>query len=304
MSLKTQEWAKMWPLPFTALLGVAGSAIFAYSNGVFMLEMTKAFGWTRTQFSSAFAIQTVLGLVIMPLVGRLTDRIGPRKVALAGIVPYVLAFSLLGASTGSYWQWVALCLFLGVCTALIAPPVWLAAVVGRFVASRGLAISIALAGVGVANGFSPILATFYATQLGWRLAFPALAATWAVLIVPLAIIFFRGPKDLGVPAPVRTRSEFRYSHVFKTRTFVFLTIAGSLICGVVFGLTLHLVPILRGNGVSAGTAAALAGVVGLFAIIGRVGTGYLLDNLPTRALSTTMFLLPLIVSALLNIGGH
>jgi predicted MFS family arabinose efflux permease len=303
MSLKTQEWAKMWPLPFTALLGIAGSAIFAYSNGVFMLEMTKEFGWSRTQFSSAFAVQTLLGLVIMPLVGRLTDRIGPRKVALAGIIPYLLAFSLLGTATGAFWQWLSLCLFLGLCTSLIAPPVWLAAVVGRFTASRGLALSVALAGVGVANGLSPILATFYAKLFGWRLAFPALAITWGVLILPLATVWLKGPRDVGAAAPVLPLGTFRYSQIFKTRTFVFLTIAGSLICGVVFGLTLHLVPILRGNGLNPGTAAAMAGVVGIFAILGRIGTGYLLDNLPTRALSTGMFLLPIVVSALLKIGS-
>jgi MFS family permease len=303
MSLKTQEWAKMWPLPFTALLGIAGSAIFAYSNGVFMIEMTKEFGWSRTQFSSAFAVQTLLGLVIMPLVGRLTDRIGPRKVALTGIIPYVLAFSLLGTATGAFWQWLALCLVLGLCTSLIAPPVWLAAVVGRFTASRGLALSVALAGVGVANGLSPILATFYAKLFGWRLAFPALVITWGVLILPLAIVWFRGPRDVGAAAPMLPPGTFRYSQVFKTRTFVFLTIAGSLICGVVFGLTLHLVPILRGNGLNPGTAAAVAGVVGIFAIVGRIGTGYLLDNLPTRALSTGMFLVPIAVSALLKVGS-
>jgi predicted MFS family arabinose efflux permease len=304
MSLKTQEWAKMWPLPATSLLGIAGSAIFAYSNGVFMIEMTKEFGWSRTEFSSAFAVQTVLGLVIMPLAGRLTDRIGPRKVVLTGIIPYIIAFSLLGTATGAFWQWLVLCLILGLCTALIAPPVWLAAVVGRFAASRGLALSVALAGVGVANGLAPILATWYAKLFGWRLAFPALVITWGVIILPLSLIWFLGPRDVGGETSMPPRAAFRYSQIFKTRTFIFLTIAGSLICAIVFGLTLHLVPILRGNGVSAATAAAMAGVVGIFAILGRIGTGYLLDNLPTRALATAMFLLPIAVSALLKVGGE
>jgi len=303
MSLKTQEWAKMWPLPFTALLGIAGSAIFAYSNGVFMIEMTRAFGWSRTEFSSAFAVQTVLGLIIMPLAGRLTDRIGPRKVVLAGIIPYIIAFSFLGTATGAFWQWLVLCLILALCTALIAPPIWLAAVVGRFSASRGLALSVALAGVGVANGLSPILATWYAKLFGWRLAFPALVVTWGVIIIPLSLLFFLGPRDVGAAAPPQPRTAFRYSQIFKTRTFIFLTIAGSLICCIVFGLTLHLVPILRGNGLSPTTAAGMAGVVGLFAILGRIGTGYLLDNLPTPALATGMFLLPILVSTLLKVGG-
>jgi MFS family permease len=259
MLSKTQEWARMWPLPLTALVGIAGSAIFAYSNGVFIIEMTRAFGWTRTQFSSAFAIQTLLGLIIMPLVGRLIDRIGPRKVALTGIIPYVLAMALLGTATGAIWQWWLLCLFLGVCTALITPTVWLTAVVGRFQTSRGLALAVALAGVGVASGVSPILAVFYARIFGWRLAFTAQAVTWGVLILPLAVMCFRGLRDVGPKVPKVAQRNTPYGHVFKTRTFVFLAIAGSLICGVVFGLTLHLVPILRGNGLNPQTAAGMAG---------------------------------------------
>jgi predicted MFS family arabinose efflux permease len=304
MPSKKQEWAAMWPLPFTALLGVAGSAIFAYSNGVFMIEMTREFGWSRTEFSSAFAVQTVLGLVIVPLAGRLTDRIGPRKVVLAGLIPYIIAFSLLGTATGSFWQWLVLCLILALCTAPVAPPVWLAAVVARFTASRGLALSVALAGVGVANGLAPILATWYTKLFGWRLAFPALVLSWGVAILPLSLVWFLGPRDLSGAAPIQPRATLRYSQVFKTRTFIFLTIAGSLICSVVFGLTLHLVPILRGNGLSPSTAAAMAGVVGIFAIAGRIGTGYLLDNLPARFLATGMFLLPILVSALLKVGGE
>ncbi|MGF7146665.1 hypothetical protein FHS96_000274 [Sphingomonas zeicaulis] len=33
---KRQEWARMWPLPFVAMLGVARAGVFALSSGVFM----------------------------------------------------------------------------------------------------------------------------------------------------------------------------------------------------------------------------------------------------------------------------
>jgi hypothetical protein len=34
-----QEWARHWPLPITALLGVAGMSVFAYAHGVFLNTM-------------------------------------------------------------------------------------------------------------------------------------------------------------------------------------------------------------------------------------------------------------------------
>jgi MFS family permease len=47
------------------------------------------------------------------------------------------------------------------------------------------------------------------------------------------------------------------------------------------------------------TAASIAGLIGLFSILGRLATGYLLDRLPTRPLALVAFSLPLVVMALL-----
>jgi MFS family permease len=39
-------------------------------------------------------------------------------------------------------------------------------------------------------------------------------------------------------------------------------------------------------------------------VLGRVGTGFLLDSAPIRTLSTVVFLLPVLVSALLRYASH
>ena len=93
----------MWPLPLVCMLGVSGSAMFAYAGGVYMESVTREFGWSRAQYSSAFMLMMVSGLVLAPAVGWLTDRIGPRKVALAGIVPFGLRISLFGLVEGKLW---------------------------------------------------------------------------------------------------------------------------------------------------------------------------------------------------------
>ena len=52
------------------------------------------------------------------------------------------------------------------------------------------------------------------------------------------------------------------------------------------------------------TAAALAGLTGLFSVLGRLTTGWLLDMLPLRPLAIAAFSLMLGVVALLGLGGH
>jgi MFS family permease len=300
---RKQEWAAMWPLPLVGMWGIAGSAIFAYSSGVFMIEMTKEFAWTRTQFSAAFTAQMILGLFVMPAVGRMTDRVGPRKVALAGIIPFTLSLAMLGAASGAVWQWLLLALAQGLCVALVSPTIWLTPIAGRFQASRGMALAVALAGVGLAITVWPILAAVYVRHFGWRAAFPALALTWGVLALPLALRFFYGSSDVRGQS-VQPQAQRDFGHKLRSRTFLFLVTAGALFSSVSYGLTLHLVPILRGNGMGPARAAAMAGLAGLFSIAGRLGTGLLLDNLPTRPLSTVVFLLPVLVSALLYLASH
>ncbi|HEX7821656.1 MAG TPA: MFS transporter [Sphingobium sp.] len=87
-----QEWAALWPLPFTAMLGIAGASMFAYSSGIFMTSMTRDLGWSRVEFSSAFSIMMLVALVAMPFPGWLADRYGARRIVLIGIVPFALAF--------------------------------------------------------------------------------------------------------------------------------------------------------------------------------------------------------------------
>src|SRR5688572_21889 len=98
----------MWPLPLVSMLGYIGGASFAYSAGVFMVQLTGEFGWSRAEFASAFTIHSLLSLVTAPLVGRLADRIGARRIALAGIVPFMIGLSLFALATGSIWQWYLL----------------------------------------------------------------------------------------------------------------------------------------------------------------------------------------------------
>lgn len=293
------EWRAWWPLPFVALLGMAGSGMTVYSTGVFMGELMPAFGWTRTQYMSSMTMQLVLTLVLIPLVGRAVDRFGPRRVALAGIAPAVAGTAMLGLANGEIWQWWLLTGIQTCGAVILIPPVWLTAVVGRFHASRGMALAVALAGIGAGTALWPMLAAFYIEHLGWRLAYGAIALSWGALILPLTLFYFYGPRD-GIarrdrPAPV----AMPYIHHLKSRTFLCLAAAGGLFVLTSQAMTLHLVPILRGSGMGLAAAASLAGVAGISSIAGRLGMGLLLDRWPARPLGVAVFLLPLASAMLL-----
>ena len=56
--------------------------------GVFLKPLSEEFGWSRTQISLAFSLNTLALTGAVPLIGRLVDRLGARNV----IVPTVLLF--------------------------------------------------------------------------------------------------------------------------------------------------------------------------------------------------------------------
>jgi MFS family permease len=294
----------MWPLPIIAMLGYAGTSCFAYTGGVFMIYLTREFGWSRTQFSTAFMLQTLLGFVILPLVGRAVDRFGPRAVALTGLAPAVLGYYLLSYANGSIGQWWLLCVGQGILAALISPTVWITAVAPRFVASRGLAVATVLTGTGVASASWPFLATRFIEYLGWRHAYPALAAIWALFLFP-GVYFFLGRPPSGEPPLVQsTAPKAKYARRLTSRTFLTIAISGGLFSSVSFGMMLHIVPILQQHGFTLAGAAQLAVLAGAFSILGRMTIGILLDILPTKSLAVAVFLLPIAVSVLLwNLSG-
>lgn len=304
MASAREEWRTGWPLPFVGMLGYTGAACFAYSSGVFMQAVTKEFGWSRTEFSSAFTVQTLVGMLAMPFVGRLVDKYGSRRIALSAIVPFIGGYGMLSMANGAIWQWWLLCIVMALMASLVGAVVWVKGVVGQFDTSRGLAMSLVLSGSGVAGTIWPILAAFYIQASGWRLAYPALALTWAVVMAPL-VWFLIAEKPAAAPgAPKVSGPSISLGTLLRSRTFILLAIAGCLFSPLTLGLMMHMVPILDGFGFGLGEAAALAGLAGIFAIVGRLSTGFLLDRLPARLVSASVFLLPIVVSVLLwNCAG-
>lgn len=299
-----QEWAAHWPLPFLGMLGIAGAATFGYSSGVFMKVMTAEFGWSRAQFSSAFTVQMLLGLFVGPFIGRMIDRHGPRRVAIVGIFAFTPGLASLGLANGDPRQWWALGVVQAVCTGMLGPPTWIAAIVPRFQASRGMALGVALAGVGVGSAVWPLFAAYLVQEIGWRASFPAMVLCWAALMLPLTLLFLRDPPRLPQRADGAALDSGEYWRALRSRSFICIALAGGLYASMAYAMTLHSVPLLQAGGMSLSVAAGLAGVVGLCSVIGRLGTGFLLDRLPTRPIAIFVFLLPIPVSLLFLFGAQ
>lgn len=299
-----EEWRAGWPIPVVGLIGTAGSALMTASAGVFMGIASSRFGWDRTTFSSGLTVMILVGVILMPIFGRIIDRVDLRKIALVGVAMHTLAVASLGLLTGSIMQWIVSCALLAICGQLVATTVWATATARCFVASRGLALAVTLSGVGFSTASLPLLATIYFENFGPQWTYPLLALTWGGISFPLVLFLFHPAEAIAPPSEEVVVAEgTSYHEAITSRSFILLCAAGALFSLITYAMVVHLVPILRSNGLSPAAAAAILGLFGISAMVGRIVGGALLDRFPARVVGTIAFLLPVFAVAILLVAG-
>ncbi len=295
-----------WLVAIVTFWVLLASAAFRSSMGVMVVPFEDEFGWSRSAVSLAVSVNLVLYGVTAPFAAAFMERFGIRQVV-------VVALALISAGTGltlfmsQSWQLVllwGLCVGLGTgATALVFG----ALVANRwFVKRRGLVIGIF--GAAWATGqlvFLPIISRTIEV-LGWRSASVSVAALSALLIPFVWLILADRPSDVGLrpygaeDQPAEGEDDQNTTHsgwaaartaieglLVGVRTRAFWLLAGTFfVCGWTTNgiVSTHFVPSAHDHGMGATTAASLLAIVGIFDLIGTIGSGWLTDRFDPRVL--------------------
>jgi MFS family permease len=306
-----QEWKDGWPLIFSSTFGISVSSIVVYSMGVFMLPLQREFDWSRAQISSGLLILSGFSITCAPFVGRLIDRVGPRRICLPGLVIFCSAFASLSASNGSIWQWYILWCMIAIGALMLKPTVFTTAVASRFDRARGTALALALSGTGLAGIAAPALSALILNQLGWRLTYISVAAIWFLVVFPICFTFFYGASDLRRKSTLRSD---KVDHIavdgmgaregLLSLTYIKLALAAFLAMLVIGSMVVHLVPFVTDSGLDPLVASSMASITGAAILVGRLGTGVLLDKFNGAIVGGVAFALPAVLMVgLLNYDG-
>lgn len=303
------EWQSFWSLPVSAAFGYSTAVLHAYSLGPFIEPLQRDFSWSRAQISLGITVAGVVAAVFSVPIGLLVDRVGPRRIGLTGVLLMTSAFALFGTATGDPNNWLMLWGFLAFANLWLQATVWTKAVASRFEQSRGLAFAVTLSGASVAATVFPLLATWLIRDYGWRTAFMAMGGLWAALVFPILFLFFRSAHEDGQAQVVATRAStvaatgMSVPEGFRSAALYQLVLAAGLFTLTALGIIVHFVPILKDAGADPLAAAGIASLVGVFSVIGRLGTGLLLDRVSGRVVGSGVFVLPIIACALLHFYG-
>jgi MFS family permease len=303
-----------WWVALTAALGLFlnSATIIVFSFGFFAKAMGQEFHAGRAKISLAFTIHNLTSALCIPLAGRLVDRYGPRRV----LLPFTALLGLILASSwllsAAIWHLYAFYFALGVVSGGAGAMPYTDVVSHWFDRHRGLAISVMMLGLGAIA--IPSVAQRLVATLGWRLAYTVFG--FSIVLVPLPVVaaFLKErPENMGllpdgdgvaqISTPVASSDVGLTVHA-AVRTSEFWTMACVLflVTASVHACFIHLPAILTDRGSSGQLAALASSLFGVGLFIGRVGCGYLLDQVFAPRVAAWLFAAVAMGIAFLGLG--
>ena len=179
----TERGSLFTPVLIVGCLIILVSFAIRASFGVFQIPIAEEFGWMRSEFSLAIAIQNLAWGIGQPIFGALAEKVGDRKAILLGAIVYAVGLVLSSAAvTPQAHQVYEVLVGFGIAGTGFGV---ILAVVGRASTEENRSMSLAIATAAGSAGqiFGAPLAEWMLCFLTWQSVFLVFAA--AILLVML-----------------------------------------------------------------------------------------------------------------------
>ncbi len=302
------------PLITPVLIGgciiiMIGFAIRA-SFGVFQIPIAQEFGWLRSEFSFAIAIQNLAWGIGQPIFGAIAEKVGDRKAIIAGALIYALGLVLSSyAVTPTQHQFLEILVGFGIAGTGFGV---ILAVVGRAASdeNRSVALGIATAAGSAGQVFGAPLAEYLLSHMPWQSVFMAFAGL--ILLALFALPMMRSPTRPATRAELEQSMGETLMKAFKDPSFT-LIFLGFFSCGYQLAfVTAHFPALitemcgaidpsgtLASIGVSTTSAlgAVAISLIGLANIVGTIFAGWLGNRYSKKYLLTAIYVGRTIIAA-------
>jgi MFS family permease len=288
------------------LVALYGFGVGFYGPGIYLVALKELHGWPVDELSWAITTYYILGATwLFFWVGSLFDRLGARKMVLAGTVAMASGTVLLAHVTRP-WQVYAAFAVMSAGWATMSGAAINIIVAPWFDKRRGLAVSWALNGASAGGVIIAPLLTFLTTRFGFAGAIESVTASMLAILIPVAGVVLR-PKRAGEYDPVDGApgaekssiawsgepSGFRLTTVLRSGVFISISVPFALGLTAQVGFLTHQVAFLTPTigTVAAGWAVSLTTFT---AVLGRIATGYLTDRCERRTVACVNFIVQML----------
>lgn len=296
-----------WVVGGSILLQILLAGLLMQAYGTYVAVWRAEFGWSKTTFATAFAIQRAQMAVLSPIQGWLLKRFGPRAVIQVGLVLLAVGFFLLArvnSIAGFYGTFLVLALGAGLAGFLSVTTV----VVNWFERRRSSALALMQVGISIGGLAVPAVA-WALTTFGWRPT--AVFSGLLILVVglPVTALMRRSPEAYGL-RPYGAKAygsdeahdqqdeeddeegrssrpsegdllerDFSAREALLTRAFWFITFGHAAAVTIVAAVMVHLVVHLQESvGLTLQVAATVVAVMTAATMVGQIAGGLLGDR--------------------------
>jgi MFS family permease len=299
-----------WWMVFASVLGltVNTGVISVFLFSVFIKPVTEDLGLSRGALSSALLVGSLFTVILTPLFGTAIDHFGIKAVHLPLIAAFALSTASLALMPASLPVVVALYTLHNITGVGQSPVPYSKTLAGWFDKDRGLALGIAIAGVGLGVIIMPQYAGYMIQHYGWRAAYVGVGIAIIVLaFIPVAT-FMRDPPTsrAGRRAGGGTAATDGASWsdaALRSWRFWAMTVAFFLVVVAVNGTLGTIVAVLTDRGVPFPTALKALSASGLALFAGRILSGFLLDRVHGPYVAVGFFVCAIAGIAVIASGG-
>jgi OFA family oxalate/formate antiporter-like MFS transporter len=267
--------------------------LFAYGYPALSTAMRHSMSWSPSQIALGTTIYLLCQTAVQPICGQAVARWGSRRVAIVSIASLAASLVLLSVIGGSL---IGFYIGMGLIAATGAgtnPLAYAQAIAGWFGRRRGLAFGIS-GGAGAIGLVSvPWAAARALSEYGWEETLRFAAVFELAVCLPLVALLVHDRTRSSYPANDTFRSDADSGDLWIITDVTFWLMAAAFFCmGVsIYSVVPNTVEILKTiGGLDVSQIVFVQSAGGIAFLLGRLGSGYLLDRIS-----------PLIVAVLLTL---
>lgn len=281
----------------------AGAGFYSFS--IFIRPIENDFGWSRSSIALTMSIYLIVSGLMSPLIGRLIQEYGPKKV-MRVCAFFAGACFMLVSLTQSLWYFYLVYAFLAVCVSGMGVIPASSLLANWFDKRRGRAVGISMVGISFGGFLLAPFVGWISTNYGWKSAFLAIGLiVWAVALPVVQFIVKDKPEDGDrpqlegaeqspdtnqPPEPFFSAGQgWTASAALKSRPFWCIFISFFLTPMAQMGVLQHQVPIIMASGMSEAMAAAILGLTAGVGGLGKLSFGRFSEIWPFRYVALLCF---------------
>ncbi|MEM5518339.1 MFS transporter [Henriciella sp. AS95] len=259
--------------------------ILMYSFTFWVDPWMTEFETNRSRVMAVISAHTIAMGIAAVFLGRWIDRIKARLALTIGLICLCCGLAIISI-VNNIWLIMAVYVVIMPFAAVFAGPLMAMSLIARNVRSRqGLAFGITSMGTSIGGVAFPFIVTSLTTSIGWRETHLWLAVAIALLLIPIGWIilsFEQYEPRKSTSTAAQSRSETL--SIIKTRHFWILSVSYFAIALVFSGLQFNLRPFASDLGLTVEQTAMIASSIALAMVVGKLGTGLLMDHFDNRVL--------------------